>query len=174
MKLKQTAVPYTRVVSLPRPDGSVWTFTLRPLPLGFHRRMREMGVVPPVPPTKIARDSTGKPLRDDAGLAVMQVDAHDAQYLGAIELYHQRIATLAFAEALKADTHASFETPSPAVGECWNTYADALYIELENAGFTAGDLISLCDEVAKLSNLLGDHLQRSQSSFSSTGPTTPT
>lgn len=172
MKLQHPAAPYSRVVSLPRPDGTVWSFTLRPLPLGFHRRLREQGVISPVPPTRIARDSQGKPLRDDAGLAISQLDANDPEYLASVETYHQRIATLAFAEALQADPHASFETPTPGPGGNWNAYADSLYAELEMAGFSAGDLISLCDEVARLSNLLGDHLQRSQSSFSSTTPVT--
>src|SRR5690606_28098526 len=79
MKIPQkNAGPFTRVIALPRPNGSEWAFTIRPLPLGFHRRLREQGLIVPTPPVKVARDSAGRPLRDESNLAVTSSDLHDA------------------------------------------------------------------------------------------------
>jgi hypothetical protein len=165
-----SAAAPNQTVTLPRPDGSDWTFTLQPLPLGFHRRLRDHGVTPPTAPIRIARDSHGRPLRDDAGLAVTQADLTDSRYVADLELYHQRIAVLALAESLQADPNVRFDAPKPGdgvAGSSWPAYADALYAELESAGFTAGDLIHLCHSIGRLSNLLGDHLHQARANFSS-------
>lgn len=157
----------TAQVEIPRPDGDALVLTLRPLPLGFHRRLRERHVVPPTPPTRVVRDSGGKPVRDENGLAVVTADDNDSQYLSDLELYHQRVAVLAAAESLKADPHVEFETQPPASPEDWPQYADALYREFERAGWSPGDLIRLCDEICRLSNLVDDHLRETRRNFSS-------
>lgn len=164
----------TQTVVLPRPDGSDWTFTIQPLPLGFHQRLRERGIAPPSPPVKVARDSTGRPLRDDSGLAITTADTSDPQFLTDLERYHQRVAVLAITESLRADPHVRFDTPPPKPGVglagptdlAWPAYADALHAELESAGFAPGDLILLCQHICRLSNLLGDQLQRARANFS--------
>jgi len=140
--------------------------TLRPLSLGFHRRLRERGIVSPMPPTRVARDSGGKPLRDSQGLAVLVADESDADYREQRERYHQRIAVLMVAEALQADPTIQFDTSPPESDNDWPGYADELYHEFEQAGFSAGDLIYLCEEVCRLSNLLDDHLRDSHQNFS--------
>ena len=86
-------------VSLVRGDGSTLSLLVRPLPLGFHRRLRSMGLVPPQPPVRVARDAGGSPLRDAQGHAVTLRDESDASYLAAVELYHQRVAVLAVARS---------------------------------------------------------------------------
>lgn len=170
------ATPFTQTVTLPRPDGDGWSFTLQPLPLGFHRRLRTRGLLPPSPPARLVRDSSGRPLRDETGQVVTAADTTDRQYLAELELYHQRVAVLAVAEALRADPRVAFDAPPPAadVPEAWTQYADALHAELEAAGFTAGDLILLCQAVCRLSNLLSDHLRMAWGNFSSVAPAAPT
>ncbi|MCA9053855.1 MAG: hypothetical protein KDA75_08460 [Planctomycetaceae bacterium] len=157
-------------MTLPRPDGEAWIFTVQPLSLGFHRRLREHGVTAPFAPVRLARDSAGRPLRDAAGVVVTTTDAADPQFVEQLEQYHQRVAVLAVAEALQVDPQVSFEARPPAADApygAWCDYADALYAELESAGFSAGDLILFCDAIARLSNLIGDHLQQARSNFSS-------
>lgn len=163
---------FTQLVTLPRPDGRDWTFRLQPLPLGFHRRLRERGLLPPLPPHRLVRDSTGRPLRDESGLAATSADPQDPQYRADLERYHQRVAVLAVAESLRADPDVAFDAAPPTADDpaAWTAYADALDAELEAAGFTAGDLVLLCNAVCRLSNLLGDHLQRARSTFSSAPP----
>ena len=172
MRLPHQSSPttVTQTVILPRPRGDDWTFTIQPLSLGFHRRLRDRGITPPAPPTRVARDSSGRPLRDESGLAVTTTDATDQQYLDQLERYHQRVAVLAVAESFQADTHVEFETSKPddhAAADVWTTYADALYAELEAAGFSAGDLILLCNAICRLSNLISDHIDQARSNFSS-------
>lgn len=179
MRFQHSATgPFTRACSLARPDGSTWTFLLRPLPLGFHRRLRERGLVPPAPPIRVPRDSAGKPLRDDAGLPLATADTSDPDYRAALELYHQRVAVLALHEGLQADPSVQFDAPAPSSAlstlnpqlstpNDWASFADALYAELAAAGFTDGDLVTLCNEVGRLSNLVGDHVQQARSNFSS-------
>lgn len=157
----------SRPVSLPRPDGSSVVLQLQPLSLGFQRRLRERGIVSPVPPVRVARDSSGKPVRDDSGLAVTMADRHDSDYLLQNELYHQRVAVLAIAESLRSDPDFGFETPAPAEGPAgaWPRYADALFAEMETAGLTAGDLVFLCDAVCRLSNLADQQFEQAQHGF---------
>jgi hypothetical protein len=160
-------------VSLLRGDGSTLSLLVQPLPLGFHRRLRAFGLVSPQPPVRVARDAGGSPLRDAQGHAVTMRDDGDGAYLAAVELYHQRVAVLAVAEALKGDTDVEFMSRPPAVGleasdaTAWLNYADALFTELELAGFTAGDLTQLCGFICRMSRLLDEHLRESRENFSS-------
>ncbi len=161
-------------VSLVRGDGSTLSLLVRPLPLGFHRRLRSMGLVPPQPPVRVARDAGGSPLRDAQGHAVTLRDESDASYLAAVELYHQRVAVLAVAEALKSDPDVEFATRAPVDselagdGNAWLVYADGLYAELEQA-WTSGDLTQLCGFICRMSRLLDEHLREARGNFSSAG-----
>ena len=163
---------YGREVVLPRGDGSVWTFRIQALPLGFHRRLRERRIEPPPVPTRVVRDSGGKAMRDERGLAVLAADDSDAEYRRELELYHQRVAVLAVVEALRSDPDVEFETRPPATND-WRAYADDLYEELERSGWAAGDLITLCQEVCRLSNLVDDHLREAGRNFSQPPPAGP-
>lgn len=169
-----TAIGAQRV-SLVRGDGSTLPLLVRPLPLGFHRRLRSMGLVPPQPPVRVARDAGGAPLRDAQGHAVRLRDDGDPAYLAAAELYHQRVAVLAVAEALQGDPDVEFASRPPvemgnsSESNAWTGYADALYAELEQAGFTAGDLTQLCGFVCRMSRLLDEHLREARGNFSAAG-----
>jgi hypothetical protein len=160
---------FTRSISLSRPDGSTLALTLQPLPLGFHRRLRTCGIVPPQPPVRVARESGGQPLRDSNGHALTLRDEHDPAHLAALELYHQRVAVLAVAESLKADDAVQFNSREPhgSEGSTWTAYVDELFEELEQAGFTAGDLAHLCSYVSRMSRLIDDDLRRARGNFSS-------
>ncbi len=165
---------YSRRVQLPRPDGSFWEFALSPLRLGFHRTLHERGIVAPPVPTKISRDSSGKPLRDAEGLAIIQPDENDSQYLEAVEVYHQRVALIVLWEGLQADDRIEFETPAPEGNQGWDLFADQLHTELEQAGWTAGDLIWMCERIAEISNMSGEHFRESQRDFFSPAETDST
>ncbi len=157
-------------VSLVRGDGTTLSFQVRPLPLGFHRRLRSLGIIPPQPPVRIAREPGGTPLRDSQGHAVTIRDENDPAHAAAVECYHQRVAVLAIVESLRADPDIEWETPRPAEGATepatWTTYADSLLAELERAGFTAGDLSQLCGCVCRMSRLLDEHLREARGNFS--------
>ncbi len=156
---------------LKRANGSELTFQLSPLPLGFQKGLRDKGVTPPTPPVKISRDSTGKPMRDHTGQVITHADTNSAEFLSDSELYHQRVAVLAVVESLRNDSNVSFKTASPSRNESdstsWPEFADAVFQELEQAGFTPGDLIAFCDEICRISNMLDDHLRGAQANFSS-------
>jgi hypothetical protein len=123
----------------------------------------------------VARDAGGTPLRDGQGQVVTLRDDGDAAYVAAVEVYHQRVAVLAVAEALKADPDVEFATRAPVDGvgagdvATWCLYADALFAELEAAGFTAGDLTQLCGFICRMSRMLDDHLRSARGNFSSEG-----
>lgn len=157
---------YCRRVELPRGDGSVWSLAVSPLPLAFHRRLRERGIVAPRRPTRVARDSSGKPLRDQQGLAVLVPDAESAEYLAALDLYNQRVAALVLVEGLRGDESLQFETPVPGDNGDWLRYADGICEELERAGWSAGDVGLLCEHVFRVSNLLDEHVRDTAGNFS--------
>ncbi len=156
---------YTHIFPLPRANGSSITFRLSPLPLGFHQRLRQQGITPPTPPTRIARDSSGKPLRDHNGTAIFVAEAQHPDYLNETELYHQRVAVLSIVEALRSDPDIEFETTLPKTSN-HTLYADSIFSELESSGLSAGDLILLCREICRISNLLDQHLTQTQANFS--------
>jgi hypothetical protein len=166
---------YFRQIELPRADGRSLCLKISPLSLSFQSQLRRHGIVKPLPPTRVARDSGGQPIRDRQGLAVLTADEHDHDYLEQQELYHQRVAVLVLAESLRADPAVEFESQPPQLSDQqssgdWSDYADRLYGELEEAGWSAGDLIWVCHEVSKLSNLLTEHLQETERNFSSGAP----
>lgn len=167
---QQIETNYVHPFSLRRANGQSLNFQLSPLPLGFQSKLRQRGIFPPQPPLKISRDSTGKPLRDAAGQAVTHHDLADESYREANELYHQRVAMLALFESLRNDSAVEFETSVPSekkhAADEWTTFADSLFQELESAGLTAGDLLALCDEIGRISNLVDSHLAQAQANFS--------
>ena len=160
-----------RVIQLPRSGSEPITLSMQPLSLGFHRRLRGRGVVPPQSPRKVARDSAGKPLRDESGLAVMTTDDRDADFLNQLDLYHQRVAVLAIVESLTADPQITFTALPPTTNapEAWTRYADSLFDEMEAAGLTAGDLALLSNWTCRLSNLIESDIQQATANFSSPG-----
>lgn len=170
--LKNTS---TSLFPLRRGEGEPLMLTLRPLSLGFHQRLRRRGIVPPVPPTRIARDSQGRPLRDAQGQAVVMTDRHCSEYLQEVERYHHQVALLSVVESLQGDPGITFETVPPANSDpdAWRSYCDALAAELDEAGFAAGDLIVLCREVCRLSNLIDVDLSAAQRNFSFAAKVTP-
>jgi hypothetical protein len=162
----QSRASYSSVCELPRPGGGAIALRMQPLRLGFARSLRERGLVPPEPPLRVARDSSGRPLRDERGQAVMTAAEADPAYVQSLEQYHQRVAVLAVVESLEADTEVTFGAQRPSGNDGWAEYADVLYAEMEEAGFTAGDLVHLCAYACRLSNLAGDHLRESGRGFS--------
>jgi|GEM_PF-2202513 len=155
--------------TLQRGNGASLVLRLRPLPLSFQQRLRRRGIISPLPPLRIARDSNGKPLRDQAGSAMTFRDLQAGDYLEALDTYHQAVAALSVFEALQADPEIAFESPVPNEQDgpdAWLRFASQLLEEMEQAGFTAGDLVQLCREICRLSNLIDDDLRRAQSSFS--------
>jgi hypothetical protein len=155
--------------TLQRGNGASLVLRLRPLPLSFQQRLRRRGITLPLPPIRIARDSNGKPLRDPSGSAITLRDLQASDYLDALETYHQAVAALSVFEALQADPELTFESPVPqeqAGPDAWMQFASQLLEEMEQAGFTAGDLVQLCREICRLSNLIDGDLRRAQSSFS--------
>ncbi len=157
------------VVSLRRGADDPLQVKLVPLPLGFHQRLRNRGILPPTAPVKVARDSAGKPLRDAQGLAVTLADTSAADYVTALDQYHQIVAVLTVVEGLRGDENIAFDAVPPgeqAGAEPWKNYALSVFSELEQAGFAAGDLVVLCRQICRLSNLLEDHLTTAQASFS--------
>lgn len=114
-------------------------------------------------------------MKDSQGLLIHLADLQDKDYLAASQVYHQRVAVLSVVEALQCDPQVSFETSIPRSDQAleWQNYADHLFQEMEEAGFAAGDLIVLCREICRLSNLLDDHLQAARQNFSSTPPAPP-
>ncbi|HUG18388.1 MAG TPA: hypothetical protein VMM56_05385 [Planctomycetaceae bacterium] len=160
---------YARPFALPRPDGSEWRLRLAPLPLGFHRRLSERGIVSPAPPSQAARDSRGQLLKDAQGMAVLMFNPHEPGYLAQRERHQQHLAVLTIYEALRHDPDVEFSATPPAEGS-WGEFAEQLCRELEEAGWTLGDVGVVCDEIFRLSNLLDGDLQRAEQGFSSSAP----
>jgi len=144
---------------------------LQPLSLGFHQRLKMRGILAPQPPVRIARDANGKPLRDASGQVLTQSDRQDKTWLRALDHYHQQVAVMSVVESLQGEAQIRFETVPPVMDsdDGWLEYADSVFHELETAGFVAGDLILLCREICRLSNLLDDHLTNARQNFSLEG-----
>lgn len=136
---------------------------VRPLALGFSRRFKERGLIPPTPPKSVARDSAGRAVRDGHGDPVLIADAADAGYQAAVERYHERLAVLMVAEAAGAELGLEAAPPSSDVG--WLEYADAVAAEMREAGFTTGDLVRLCEAVCEASRLGSRDLHAAADSF---------
>jgi len=151
---------YERAVEWRRVDGVVVPLRIRPLRLGFRERWAGWGIVPPEPPRRVVRDSQGRLVRDEQGLAVLTADEIGPAYRAACERYQARVAGLLVAEGLCGGVAIHAEAPRP--GDEGASYADAVLAELDDAGFSAGDVLWLCDEILRLSRLGGEHLSREE------------
>lgn len=154
---------YTQVFPLPRPDGSVWALRLSPLPLGFFRKIRDRGIIPPKPPIQLMKDSAGRPMRDAQGEILTRLDPNDPEYINALETYQRRVAMLMIAESLREEPSIEFE--SRPTGDSYVDYADGLHEEFERAGLSLGDVLLLCEEISRLSQLLPRHLEGTRRDF---------
>lgn len=161
---------------LPRPHSEPVVLDLRPLPLGFQQLLKRHGIIAPAPPMRLARDSSGKPVKDSHGQPIRLIDEANETYQNECELYHQRIAVLAVAFALRHDPTSPLAgcwpgSQQPPAGE-WTAWADQLFETLVSAGWLAGDLLATCTEITRLSNLISDRLVAAQASFSDSGSST--
>ena len=154
-------VGFERAVVWRRGDGAEVGLVIRPLRLGFRERWAGWGIVPPEVPRRVLRDGQGRLVRDEQGLAVLVADGQGPGYRAACERYQARVAGLLIAEGL-AGGGVTIQAQVPAVGEEATGYADAVLGELEAAGFSAGDVLWLCDEILRLSRLGGEHLAREE------------
>lgn len=162
-------LPHQHPYELPLGNNESLFLTLQPLPLGFHNTLHEHNITPPQPPTRIARDSNHKPIRDHNGQALTLRDESDPDYQSQKARYHQRLAVLMLAEALQADPNLHFETPRPATTD-WTQYADQLYHELQQAGWSDGHLLQACNAIARISQLIDEDLQQAGRNFSKATP----
>lgn len=154
-------------LTLPRPDTDPVVLMLSPLPLGFHQRLVRHGVRPPAPPARIARDAAGRPLKDAAQQVVTFSDDRAPDYLAAIDLYHQRLATLMARFALGDGSDSPFRAPCPDGATAdWTGWADALFEDLVVAGWLAGDLLRVCQAISQASNLVDPLIEETQRRFS--------
>lgn len=157
-------VSHVRVV-LPRAHGGGLELLLRPLSLGFQRGLRMHGIVPPLPPCRVARDAHGVPIRNPNGEMAVVRDDTDADYRRSLELYHHRVAVLALAEGLRDDANVQFETILEPGAKDWTRAADDLLDELDRAGWSLGDLTWVCNRLCQLSNLVESQVNESLANF---------
>ena len=141
--------------------------SVRPLPLGVHRRLLERGVVPPQPPQRVCRDSQGRVMRDERGLAVVDESPHEPRYLAERARYDERVAALLLAESLVNPAAVFDEWPTPPTASSsrsghaaddWLAYADAVLASLGRSDVTAGDFLRLCEAMQHVSGLSGASL----------------
>lgn len=155
---------FEREVVWRRADGESVSLVIRPLRLGFRERWAGWGIVPPEPPRRAVRDSQGRLVRDERGLAVMTADETGPAYRAACERYQARVAALLIAEGLCGGGVVIAATPPPK-GEPGEAYADAVLGELEAAGMSAGDVLWVCDEILRYSRLGGEHVVSEEGRF---------
>lgn len=151
---------FEREVMWRRVDGESVPLRIRPLRLGFRERWAGWGIVPPESPRRVVRDSQGRLVRDERGLAVLTADEMGPAYRAACERYQARVAGLLVAEGLCGGLAIRAQAPNP--GDEGTVYADAVLTELDEAGFSAGDVLWLCDEILRLSRLGGEHLSQEE------------
>ena len=155
----------TTVVELRRPDIGPIHLTVQALPLGFESLLAERGIRRPAVPKRVARDSRGKVIRDEAHEAVLHADPGDLDYQRQLEAYARRTLCLEVVEGLAADSSVAFDTQPPGGDGDWAAYADAIYEELQTAGFSDGDLVVLVQAIHRVSNLTEEAIRAAQNDF---------
>lgn len=153
-----------RSVEIRRPEGALH-LTVQALTLGFESLLASRGVRRPVVPRRVARDSRGLVVRDESGQAVLIPDDRDENYQHQLEEFARRTVCLEVIEGLAADPSVQFEAGPPAEDGDWAGYADAVYQELADAGFSDGDLLALVRGIHAASNLISDQIADEQNRF---------
>ena len=92
-------------------------------------------------------------------------DDRDENYQHQLEEFARRTVCLEVIEGLAADPSVQFEAGPPAEDGDWAGYADAVYQELADAGFSDGDLLALVRAIHAASNLISDQIADEQDRF---------
>lgn len=144
---KTLAIKNRRGVLIVRDDGRnrvELPLAITPLPMGFWQKMRVLGLMaPPSPPRREMRDAKGMLIRNpDTGLVEMVPDLDDQKYQWRRETHYRRLEALEFVEMLRDDASVEWATEPPKSKDRadWEAYADAIWKEMEEAGFTEGEV----------------------------------
>lgn len=156
-------------VVIPRERAKGFRLRVRAYPLDF-----DVDDVFPMPePPKIKARRVGGKVERDGKAVVWDVNERDPAYLARRhELYRARVACL-FARATvhgNGDGYVAFATDVSAESE--EQYR-ALFAELTEAGFTAGDLTLVIDRARALSNMSEEAIEEAKACFSPEGECPP-
>jgi hypothetical protein len=152
----------TSTVVLARPSGDL-KLTLAALPLGYEEELDKLLPVPRPPFKGPMRDEQGKMLRE-GNRVVPFYDEQEVGYVAARALASRRRMTLMLKQALSADPSVTWETHRDQCGSEAD-YADRLYAELREFGFSQGDLVRLIKAVVETSTLTEEELSEGREGF---------
>ena len=165
MKIKGTSRGLNRrTVVIPRDDNNHIHLQVEALRAGFTDEINKR-LPDPVPPSKgVAVDRDGKILYDEKGRARQFADTSNPEYRAAAAENNRRQFSLYVVEALQIDQNVTFETKRES---CANDadFADKIYQELVDWGFSEGDVALLVNEIMKASNFDEEQLREARSAF---------
>lgn len=158
---KQLLVKNRRGVSIIRDDGKdhvELTVTVTPLSIGFWQKLRTLGMLNgPTPPEKVLRDEKGQLVKNaNTGLAQTVPDFDDQKFQYRREVHFRRLKSLEFVEMLREDESVEWEAvrPETKTRADWEAYADAVWKEIDGAGFTEKEIEGILGVGVKLESTL--------------------
>lgn len=137
---------------IPREEGENLVFKIRAIPLGFSEQLSE-DFPTPRPPVI----STGS-----KGSVRKERDLEDPGYLSALNRCQIRKNALIIHYALGADSSIEFSA-SESLGRA--EFADSVFKELVESGFSGGDIAILLDQIDHISNSTMDQVRKARSLF---------
>ncbi len=152
-------------LTLVKKSGEDITLQFRSLPLNFTDEVNKE-IPSPIPKTTdYLKDRRGRPVRDpDTGKPIMLTDEDSPEFKQSLSKANRRQTTLMLFEALKEDSAVEFENKRedfPSI----SAWADAIYEELNTAGFSVGDLAAMISFMMELSNIKEEELEEARADF---------
>jgi hypothetical protein len=148
---------------IPRPEGGDIIIWVQAVGLGFEEKAEQVFPTP-VAPTRFARDSRGRLMKDPETHRVVTEPDETPAYKEAVSTCQRRQMMLLLERAID-DPDWSFEATHPgdladkaAIAE----YYDKLFEEFQKAGFTLGDLTIIVQKVMTISNMSKEALENAR------------
>ena len=145
----------------------VLPLTLTALPMGFMDSVKKDIPGPVVRPIKVMREG-GKVVRDSDGSPVMMTNKSSAEFEVQEDAANRRQSILMLVKSLSRDTTVEFEAKRE---ECKSAleYADKIFDEMSDFGFSFGDFNFVLGEVLRVSNLSREKIEEAKETFTQGG-----
>ena len=142
----------TKTIVIDREDGRKVTVQIKSIGPRFHPDFMERNPQP-APPVELAREGR-KPVRDEKGKAVYITRDDDPKYLAALNMYFLLSAVATICEGSDfAASGITLEASNDQKHTAPMAYYEAVFTELDDFGFTQGDLRQWGEAINEISGI---------------------
>jgi hypothetical protein len=157
-------------VTIARTDGRIVTLKLKALPLGFEQTIAERIPAPSPPIGGALYGKDGKPIKDpQTGKIVPWFNEKEPAFIKAQAEANRLEMAAMIHMAVEGDENIRFDTPwtcqVTSDPKEWRTFYEGIFRELRDFGFSPGDMLTVVEEMMRLSRLDPASIEEAKKGF---------